>query len=107
MSKHDSLDGEDKVRLLRALAFHVHRKRPVDEALTELVEQELRGTRRRIYRAAAEKMAENDALGALQAIGVIGDEAACVLGPMLDGGDHRMISAAINRLADWNEANGA
>ncbi|MGE5476101.1 MAG: hypothetical protein ACM3Q1_05565 [Bacteroidales bacterium] len=106
MAKHDSLDGEDKVRLMRALAFHVHRKRPLDEVLTELVEQELRGTRRRIYRAAAEKMAENDPLGALLAIGVIGDEAACVLGPMIDDGDHRLLSSAFNRLADWLEANG-
>ncbi|MCR6630801.1 MAG: hypothetical protein NVV74_12545 [Magnetospirillum sp.] len=107
MAKHDSLDTEDKVRLLRSLAHHVHRKRPVDEVLMELVEQELRGGRRRIYRAAAEKLAEDDPLGALQAIGAVGDEAACVLGPVLDSDDHRLISNAINRLADWQEANGS
>lgn len=106
MARGDSLDTEDKVRLLRSLAFHVHRKRPMDEALMELVEQELRGTRRRVYRAAAECMAQGDTLGALQAIDVVGDEAACVLGPMIDDGDHRLLSAALNRLADWAEQQG-
>lgn len=104
MAKNDSLDHEDKVRLLRALAFHVHRKRPADEALMELVEQELRGSRRRIYRAAAEALAQNDTLGALTAIGVVGDEAACVLGPVLDDADHRLLSNVLTRLADWTEA---
>lgn len=105
MAKNDSLDNEDKVRLLRALAFHVHRKRQADEALMELVEQELRGSRRRIYRAAAEKLAESDVLGALQAIGAVGDEAACVLGPVLDEGNHRLLSNILTQLADWSEAN--
>ncbi|NFV80541.1 hypothetical protein [Magnetospirillum aberrantis] len=106
MAKGDSLDTEDKVRILRSLAFHVHRKRPADEALMELVEQELRGTRRRVYRAAAERMAESDTLGALLAIGAVSDEVACVLGPVIDDGDHRLLSNALNRLADWTEQQG-
>lgn len=103
MAKNDSMDIEDKVRLLRALAFHVHRKRPVEEALLELVEQELRGNRRRIYRPAAERLAEGETLAALEALGMVGDEAACVLGPVLEGGDHRLLSNIFNRLADLAE----
>lgn len=107
MAKNESMDVEDKVRLLRALAFHVHRKRPVDDALMELVEQELRGNRRRIYRPAAERLAEGEVLAALQAIGMVGDEAACVLGPVIESGDHRLLSNVLTRLADWSEQTGA
>lgn len=106
MAKNDSLDTEDKVRLLRAVAFHVHRKEPIADVLMEQVEQELRGSRRRVYRAAAEALAAGDTLGALTAIGLVGDEAACILGPVIDHGDHRMVSSALNNLADWVEANG-
>ena len=106
MAKNDTLDGEDKVRLLRSLAFHVHRKVPVADALMELVEQELRGSRRRVYRAAAERLAEGNPLAALQDIGAVGDEVACVLGPVIESGDHRLLSTALNNLADWVEANG-
>lgn len=103
MAKNDSLDGEDKVRMLRAVAFQVHRKQPIVEVLLEHVESELRGSRRRIYRPAAERLAEGDALGALQELGAVGDEAACILGPVIESGDHRMLSSALNRLADWAE----
>lgn len=103
MAKNDSLDDEDKVRLLRSLAFQVHRKQPLAEVLLEQVESELRGSRRRIYRPAAECLGADDPLGALQALGVVGDEAACILGPVIDAGDHRMLSSALNRLADWVE----
>jgi hypothetical protein len=106
MARNDSLDTEDKARLLRAVAFHVHRKQPIAEVLMEQVEQELRGSRRRVYRAAAEALAEGDSLKALTAIGAVGDEAACILGPMIEHGDHRMLSSALNNLADWVEANG-
>lgn len=103
MAKNDSLDGEDKVRLLRALAFHIHRKEPLADALLEQVESELRGSRRRAWRSAAERLGEGDPLGALLALGVVGDEAACILGPVIESGDHRMLSGALNRLADWVE----
>ncbi|HLO78220.1 MAG TPA: hypothetical protein VK196_17325 [Magnetospirillum sp.] len=103
MAKNDSMDVEDKVRLLRALAFHIHRKRPLDEVLLELVEQELRGNRRRIYRPAAERLADGDPLAALLSLDMVGEEAACVLGPVIDGGDHRLLSNVFNRLADRAE----
>lgn len=105
MAKNESMDVEDKVRLLRALAFHTHRKRPVTDALLELVEQELRGNRRRIFRPAAERLAEGEPLAALQALDMVGKEAACVLGPVIDSGDHRLLSNALNRLADLAEQN--
>lgn len=106
MAKNDSLDTEDKVRLLRAVAFHVHRKQPIADVLMEQVEQELRGSRRRVYRAAAEALADGDTLRALTAIGAVGEEAACILGPVIDQGDHRLLSSALNNLADWAEQNG-
>lgn len=106
MAKNDTQDTEDKVRLLRQLAFHVHRKVPLAEALMDLVEQELRGSRRRVYRAAAEALAEDDPAKALHAIGAVGDEAMCVLGPVIASGDHRLQSLVLNNLADWAEAQG-
>lgn len=103
MAKNDTLDGEDKVLMLRSLAFHVHRKRPVEEVLLEMVETELRGSRRRIYRPAAERLAENDPAGALLTLGVISEETACVLGPVIEHGDHRLLSGALNKLAELAE----
>ncbi|HTH16189.1 MAG TPA: hypothetical protein VL974_06015 [Magnetospirillum sp.] len=104
MAKHDSLDTEDKVRLLRALAHHVHRKRALDEVLTEQVEQELRGSRRRLYRAAAEALAEGAVLTALRALELVGEEAGLMLDLIIESGDHRQLSTALNRLADFVES---
>jgi hypothetical protein len=106
VAKNDSLDREDKVYLLRSLAHHVHRKRVLAEALLEHVETELRGSRRRIYRPAAEALAQDDVMAALAALGVVGGEAACVLGPVIESGDHRMLSAILGALADYAEQNG-
>lgn len=104
MAKHDGLDTEDKVRLLRALAHHVHRKRPLDEVLMEQVELELRGSRRRLYRAAAEALAEGQVMTALRSLELVGEEAALMLDLIVEAGDHRQVSMALNRLAEFVEA---
>jgi hypothetical protein len=106
VAKNDTLDRDDKVYLLRSLAHHVHRKRELAEVLLEHVETELRGSRRRIYRPAAEALSRDDVLEALTVLGLVGEEAACILGPVIDMGDHRMVSGALSRLADYAEQNG-
>lgn len=103
MARNDTLESEDKVRLLRALAHHVHRKRALGEVLMELVEQELRGARRRLYRSAAELLAEDRVLEALQSLDLVGAEAAPLLGLIIDNGDHRLLSSALSQLADFTE----
>lgn len=93
----------DKTRFLKALAFEIRRKRPADEALTECIEQEGRGGRHKQFRQAAQILAEDGFVAALQAAGLIGDEAAALLGPVVEENDHRLLAGAIAALAEFHE----
>ena len=56
MARNDSLDTADKVRLLRALAFQIRRKIPATDALTDVMEQEFRGGRHKLFRPASDAL---------------------------------------------------
>jgi len=106
MARTDSLDTADKVRLLRALAFQIRRKRPAGEAFGEVLEQEFRGGRHRLFRPASDALGESGVLAALKLLGLVGDEAAAVLTVVVDANDHRLLAGALEHLADFTEQSG-
>ena len=83
MAKNDSLDTEDKVRLLRQLAFHVHRKVPLAEALMALRarSRELDSEGRRDLQAAEDSLGKLD-----KALGGAGGSAPAVADAATDAG---------------------
>ncbi len=91
---------EDRARLLRALAFHIHKKLPAADALAACFEAEGRGGRHRQWRQAGEVLADSGFVPALVVAGMVGDEAAAVLAVVAATGDHRILAAAIAALAD-------
>ncbi|OAN44023.1 hypothetical protein A6A04_09075 [Paramagnetospirillum marisnigri] len=106
MAKGSDLDTADKVRVLKALAFQIHRKRPAEEALAEVLDQESKGGRNRAFRPAKEALESQGVLASMQAIELLGDEAAAVLGTVIDARDHRLLSSALSALAEFLEGAG-
>ncbi len=104
MARHDTIDDEDKVRVLRALAFQIHRKRPAEEALAELLEHESKGGRRRAFRAGTDALAADGFTAAMDALGLFNDDALVLLGVLAESGDHRLLSSALAKLADLLES---
>ena len=104
MARNTGLDGADKARLLRALAFEIHRKRPGDEVLREYVDEQYALGRRREIRAADEALTERGFAAGLVALDLIGAEAAIVLAVLAEGKDHRALAAVLNNLADFVES---
>jgi hypothetical protein len=98
-----SKDDEMRARFLRALAFEIHRKRPATDALTDCIEKEGRNGKHRAFRSATAALEADGFVPALQAAGMIGDEAAVVLAAVTAGSDHRLLAAALNGLADHAE----
>lgn len=103
MARNDGRDPEEKARLLRGLAFRIHKKRPPEEALDELLGEESRGGRHRAFRPALDVLADLGFVPALQTLGLVGPEGAAVMAAVLDANDHRLLSAALGRLADYVE----
>lgn len=107
MAKQDGLlDKDEKVKLLRAFAFQVHRKRPLDEVVMEHVEQELQRGRRREYRPVAEAINADGPAAAMKALSLVDDQAAAILTVITEQAkDHRLLSDILEKLADfWAEA---
>lgn len=96
-------DGEVIVRFLRALAFEIHRKRPPAEAMADCIEKEGQRGRHRVLRPAGLVLQSEGFMPALLAAGFISEEAAAVLEAILAGNDHRLLSTAVNNLADFHE----
>lgn len=96
-------DAEVAVRFLRALAFEIHRKRPPDEAMAECMEKEGQRGRHRNLRPATAILQSEGFVPALQAAGFVGEEAAVVLAAIAGSNDHRLLSSAVNNLADFRE----
>lgn len=106
MAKQDGLfTAAEKVKLLRAFAFQVHRKRALDEVVLEHVEQELQRGRRREYRPAAEAINAGGPADGMLAMGLVDAQAAAMLAVLAEQcKDHRMLSDILERLADvWAE----
>lgn len=95
---------EEKIRLLRSLAFRIHRKEPADEALRDCFEAEGRGGRHRQWRQAGQVLESDGFVPALLAAELIGAEAAIVMAVLEKAKDHRLLSDAITSLADHWEA---
>lgn len=104
MARQDTIDDEDKVRLLRALAFQIHRKRPAEEALGELLEQESKGGRRRAFRTGVDTLAAEGFTPAMAALGLFNDDALVLLDVLAVSGDHRLLSSALGKIADLIES---
>lgn len=103
MARNDLFDSGEKARLLRALAFQIHRKRSPDDVLLEHIEEQLRNGRRREYRPAGETLAAEGFLAALQVLELVGGEAAAVLAAVIEAKDHRLLAGALGNLADHLE----
>ena len=97
-------DNPEGARLLRQVAFHIHRKEVPDEALNRCFEEEGRGGRHRQWRQPLQVLAEQGLVPALVSAGLVGDEAACLLAVIAADNDHRQLAAAFNALADYWEA---
>ncbi|HSV30234.1 MAG TPA: hypothetical protein VLL76_11780 [Candidatus Omnitrophota bacterium] len=95
--------NEEKVRLLRAVAFHIHKKMPAAEALNACFEAEGRGGRHRQWRQAGAVLEAEGFVPALLAAELVGEEAATVLTVLESAGDHRLLSNALNALAEYCE----
>lgn len=104
MARNDTLDAAEKARLLRALAFQIHRKQPPDEVLQEYFDDQFRLGRRREFRAANDVLADHGFAAALRNLEMISDDAAVLMAAIVDSRDHRLLSAALNSLADHLEA---
>lgn len=94
---------EDKIRLLRSLAFKIHRKEPAAEALNDCFEAEGKGGKHRQWRQAGAVLAEEGFVPALLAGELIGAEAAVVMTVLEMAKDHRLLSDAVSGLADYLE----
>lgn len=100
MARQETLATDEQARLLRGLAFQIHRKQPADEVLREHFDEQFRMGRRREYRAANDALAESGFAAALRALGMIGDEGALLLAAIVESKDHRLLATALNLLAD-------
>ncbi|RAU22618.1 hypothetical protein CU669_08025 [Paramagnetospirillum kuznetsovii] len=104
MAKGTDLDEDDKIRVLKALAFRIHRKLPADEAMAEVLDQESKGGRNRAFRPAKEALDADGFLAAMLAVGLLGEEAASVMAVVVDAHDHRLLSSALTKLAEHLES---
>lgn len=102
MSRNDSEDG---ARVLRALAFHIHKKITPADALTQCIEDEGRGGggKHRKWRQPAAVLEAEGFVPALVAGELIGPEAAALLTVIEGTGDHRILSNALTALAHFRE----
>lgn len=103
MAKANHHGNEERSRLLRALAFHIHRKRSADEVLREHIDQKMANGQRREYREADETLTNDGFVATLRVLGLIGGEAAAVLAAVIEAKDHRLLADALGRLADLDE----
>lgn len=97
------MDSEEGIRMLRALAFHIHKKLGPADALERCIEDEGRGGRHRRWRQTAAVLETEGFVPALLAAELVTPETAAVLAVVESGGDHRLMSAALTAIADCRE----
>lgn len=103
MARPSLSTNSDKARLLRSLAFEIHRKQLPDDVLREHIDDQMRLGKRKEYRPAQDALNEDGFAAGLRALDIIGEDAAIILGCLIEGGDHRLQSAALTKLADFLE----
>ena len=92
--------SDETIRLLKALAFHIHKKEPAVEALTRCFEDEGRSGRHRKWREPAAVLETHGFVPALRSADLVSEDAACLLAVIEKAGDHRLLSAALTALAE-------
>ena len=97
-------ESEERVQMLKALAFHIHKKELPADALTQCFEAEGRNGRHRKWRQPAAVLEDQGFVPALLSAGLVGDEAAQVLAVVEKSGDHRLLSSALGALAEFLES---
>ncbi len=108
MARQTEDEGAEKARILRAFAFQVHRKQPLDAVVLEFIEQELQRGRRKEFRPAAEAFNAEGVTAAMVALGLLGGEGAALFRVLAnDLRDHRLMSTVLEALAAHHEAGAA
>ncbi len=108
MARHVEGEGAEKARILRAFAFQVHRKQPLDAVVLDFIEQELQRGRRKEFRPAAEAFNAEGVTAAMVALGLLGGEGAALFRVLSDElRDHRLLSNVLESLAAYHEAEAA
>ena len=97
------IEREQKAKILKALAFYIHKKEPAVQALTQCFEAEGRGGKHRQWKPAQAVLETDGFVPALLTGELIGQEAAQILSVVEAAGDHRLLSAAINALVEYHE----
>lgn len=103
MARNKLNDAAEKAKVLRALAHQVHRKQPLEDVLMEYIEDNLRHNRNREFRPAEQALREDGPVAALRALELIGEETSRVFGCVIEAGDHRVLSKALDSLAEYQE----
>ncbi len=98
--------ADEKIRLLRALAFHIHKKEAPEDALAACFEAEGRGGKHRQWRQAMQVLQGEGFIPALLQGELIGADVASVLTVVAQSNDHRLLSGALSSLADHLETAG-
>lgn len=103
MARNDTHAAADKARLLRALAFQVHRKQPPAEALQAHFDEQFQLGRRREFRGANDALKDHGFAAALNSLEMVSDDGALLLAAIVESKDHRLLASALNMLADHVE----
>lgn len=103
MARNKLNDPSEKAKVLRSLAHQVHRKQSLDDVLMDYIEDNLRQNRNREFRPAEQALREEGPSAALRALDLIGEETSRILGCVIEADDHRLLSAALDNLADYQD----
>jgi hypothetical protein len=93
----------DKAKLLRALAFEIHRKQAPDDVMRDYLDDQMRNGNRREFRAAQDALIAGGFAASLRALDIISDDGAVILNCVVSGGDHRLQSSTLTALAAYLE----
>jgi len=89
----------DKAKLLRALAFEIHRKQAPDDVMRDYLDNQMRSGNRREFRAAQDALNDAGFAASLRALDIISEDAAVILNCVVLDGDHRLQSSTLTALA--------
>lgn len=105
MARNKLNDPAEKAKILRSLAHQVHRKQSLEDVLLDFIEDNLRQNRNREFRPAEQALREDGPSAALRALDLIGDETSRILGCVIEANDHRLLAAALDNLAQFQDEN--
>ncbi len=103
MARNKLNDATERAKVLRSFAHQVHRKQDLADVVMEYIEDNLRQNRNREFRPAEQAMREDGTVAAMRALELIGEETSRILGCVVEAGDHRLLSRALDNLAAFQE----